>query len=148
MVSCDVFQFAIDRWRARSVPLQPPASETEIASVFRALNHPVSRDIYRLYSLTRGFADYEFDKLWSLWSLDRILEENKDRKSEFLWFADYLISSHMYAFHYLNADTSAVYIDHSSSAHAPVIIAESVAEFLEKYIRNPDEVEAFDLDAT
>lgn len=142
----DPYRLAVDYWQSRSVPLLPAATDDEIELTFSRLNHPLSDDVRLLYSTTGGFADYESDHLWSLWSLNRVANENRNRRSDYLWFADWLISSHMYAFHYENPSTSAVFIDHNSKQHPPEQIAESVSEFLRRYVDNPDNVEAWYLD--
>ena len=99
-----------------------------------------------LYTSIGGFGEYESDNLWSLWSLDRISSENNHRNSEILWFADWLISSHMYGLKYTDSSSSTIFLDHNCSEHPPQQIACSMIEFLEKYIENPDDVEAWILD--
>jgi hypothetical protein len=140
----DVFQRAFERWRTRGVRLLEPASEAQLTAAFAAVDYPLSEDVRKLYSLTAGFEDdYYDDAFLSLWSLSRIVEEKKERKPPFLWFADWMIDSHLYCLRYMNPEVSAVYIDHCDGENPPSQIAESVADFLEKYLRNPDDVEAF-----
>ena len=145
MAGDDTFQLAFDYWRKRGVAVLPPADDDEIERTFAQLKQPLSQDVRRLYSTTNGFADGDCDGVWSLWSLNRILEENKSRNSRSLWFADFLISSHKYCIQYSTPETSAVFIDHNNSADPPYEIAESVEQFIRKYMANPDGVEAFDL---
>lgn len=142
----DPYRLAIAQWQSRAVPLLPPPTNHEIETAFARLRHPLSDDIRRLYSATGGFADYECDCVWSLWSLDRLVRENQNRDSEFLWFADFLISSHMYAFRYHNDEASVIYIDHNIPQHPPTQVAKDVPDFLRKYIDDPDSVEAWNLD--
>ena len=145
-ITDDPYGLAVNYWRSQSVPLLPAATSDEIEIAFAQLNRPFSDDVRRLYSATGGFADYESDHLWSFWSLDRLVRENQGRDSDYLWFADWLISSHMYAFRYISPAVSAVFIDHNSSEHPPTQIAEGVAVFLRKYVDDPNNVEAWNLD--
>ena len=142
----DIFETAVAEWRKRSVKLLPPATSEEIAATFAKLNYPVTSDVRRLYSLTGGFVNYECDYQWSLWSLGRIVKENKRRDTSPLWFADFLICSHVYCFQSMSPSTSAVYIDHNDPKTEPYMIADSLGGFLEKYLANPDTVEAFTID--
>jgi hypothetical protein len=145
MIASDVFQRALEHWQAVSVSLLPPASDAEIATAFGAVEFPLSDDVRSLYRLTAGFDDGQFDGgLWSLWPLSRIVEENKKHKPQFLWFADWLIDSHRYCFRYTNPEVSAVYIDHCARERTPFLIAESLVDFLDKYLRNPDAPDVFE----
>jgi hypothetical protein len=134
MASRDVYERAADLWRSRGVPLMPPVSPEEIGRIFESLGYPVSADVRDLYSVVGGFADFECDGLWSLWSTTRLREENAGRE-KILLFADYLISSHCYGFHYEDAEVSSVYITDTTER-----IAGSLAEFLERYISDPGSV--------
>lgn len=145
-IADDPYRLAVTYWRSQSVPLLPAATNEEIETAFARLNHPLSNDVRRLYLTTGGFADYESDQLWSFWSLDRLVQENHDRDSDYLWFADWLISSHMYALRYISPDVSTIFIDHNCSEHPPKQIAQDVSDFLRKYVENPENVEAWNLD--
>ena len=61
MPSVDVFERAVNRWRSCSVPLLPPADDTDIVETFTHLDYPLSADVRRLYSMTGGFRDWETD---------------------------------------------------------------------------------------
>lgn len=138
MTDADIFGRAADHWRKRGVPLRPPHTPDEVAEAFRALCYPLSADVLRLYTTVGGFADHETDGLWSLWSLPRIREQPQG--GPFLPFADWLIASHRYAFHCEDERTSSVYIVEDDRR-----VASSVAEFLDRYLTDPDSVWAFRL---
>lgn len=144
--SADPYHRAMDYWRSRGIELLPAATTEEIAAAFARLNRPLSADVARLYSAAAGFADHESDHWWSFWSLDRFVEENEKRDSEHLWFADWLIGSHMYAFRYISPDASAVFMDLNRLDCPPTQIANHVADFLGKYLDNPEAVEVWKLD--
>jgi hypothetical protein len=134
---------AIAHWQRQSVPLLSPATDHEIDVTFSQFQMLVSDDVRLLYRTTGGFAEHESDNMWSLWSLDRIFSENRNRESDIVWFADWLISSHMYGIRYTDSASSAVYLDHNSSDHPPELIACNVIEFLQQYANNPDNVSAW-----
>ncbi len=134
-------------WRNRGVLLMPPASEIEVARVFADLGCPLSADVRSLYAVAGGFADYEFDRLWSFWSLGRIRKENVPGRRPFVMFADWLLHSHVYCFHYENPEVSSIYISHDRRSLDRDPIAGSLAEFLETLLCSPDEVEAWPLDS-
>jgi hypothetical protein len=139
----DPYRQAIDHWRCQSVPLLPPATDSEIDAAFSELGMPVSKDVRRLYALIGGFENDESDNLWSLWSLERITLLNRDRDTNIVWFADWLISSHMYGIRYRNHDASEIVLDHNSMDHPAEQIACDMAEFLQKYADNPESVSAW-----
>ena len=138
------YHLAVNYWRSQSVPLLPAATNEEIEAAFARSNCSLSSDVRRLYAATGGFSDYATDdNSWSLWSLDRLVRENHDRDSDHLWFADWLISSHVYAIRFISPDTSAVFIDHNDPRYPPMQIADNVAGFLRKYVDDPGSVEAW-----
>jgi hypothetical protein len=147
MQDYDVYDRAVQHWRERGVALLPPASETELVSTFADLGYPLSADVRKLYTTVGGFVDYQWDDLWSFWSLGRIREMNAPEPVPFVIFADYLIVSHLYCFHYESPEVSSVYISHSGGTLEACPVARNVPEFLEKLLRDPDEVEAWTLKA-
>jgi hypothetical protein len=141
MATPDVYQRAVERWRARGVPLLAPCSRDELGATFETLGCPLSEDVAQLYGATGGFVDYEVDGgLWSLWSLARLRRENEDnpQRGDLVIFADFLISSHTYGLHYEDETVSSVYILEGGDR-----MAESLERFLELYLSDPDSVWAF-----
>lgn len=133
---------AIQLWSDEKVDLQRPWPADEVETFFRTkLGFPLSRDVLTLYSLVGGFAAGTYDRgqEWSLWSPERILEENEHNPGPYLWFADYDISLHFYAFEWISTDVSAVRID-DASRHFPRV-AGSVAEFFTTYLTDPEALE-------
>ncbi len=140
------YNLVAEEWRRRGMPLKSPATDSDLSRVFAELGVPLSADVRDLYTTVGGFQDYEWDGFWSFWSLDRLREESKGKQKPFVMFADWLIWSHAYCLHYENPEVSSVYITYDGRSLEPDPIASCVAEFLEKLLCNPDEVDAFDLD--
>jgi hypothetical protein len=138
-----IFERAVAMWRGRGIPLMPPATAAEIVRLFADLGHPLSADVRALYATVGGFADGEMDELWSFWPLDQVREENSGGGRPFVMFADYLIHSHIYCFHYESTRTSSVFISHDGETLEEEPVAASVAEFLEKLLCDPNEVGAW-----
>ena len=125
------------------MPLLPPATDSEVDETFSKLGVPVSKDVRRLYATVGGFGNDESDNLWSLWSLERVASVNRDRDTRIVWFADWLISSHMYGIRYCNDDASEIVLDHNSVDIPVEQIACDMADFLRKYADNPESVSAW-----
>jgi hypothetical protein len=142
----DAFSELIDRWRVETdTPLMPPVSDAEIRRVFRCLGHAPTADVCQLFSLTGGMPkNCSDDRMLELWCLDRIAEENAESPWEFLWFADWLIASHLYALRPVSPTTSAVYIDHQCDRKtAPERVADSLQDFVSKLVHDPESVYCF-----
>lgn len=145
MSEVDAYGMAIEYWRSRSVPLLPPADPSEVIAVFAELGQPLSRDVLQLYTRINGFAKDEMDCLWRFLPLDELSEVNREYRRKVVWFADYLYASHMYGFQYVDANTSAVCVDHNSKEYPAYRVADSVEEFLKFYVNDPSSVEAPDI---
>jgi hypothetical protein len=141
----EFYEFVAAEWRDRGIPLLPPASSDDIVRLFEDLRCPLSADVRTLYEVTGGFADNADNRLWSLWTLEQIREERCDAPRSIVIFSDYLVYSSFYCLHYENPEVSSIYISHDKLSLELGQIAGSLAEFLEKLLCNPDEVEAFPL---
>jgi hypothetical protein len=71
----------------------------------------------------------------SFWTVEKILRENK-LNAEYVFFADFLIASHFYAFKFKAADSSSIYVYYGKNDRHK--IADSFAEFFELYLENPE----------
>lgn len=132
---------AIEAWRAEGIKLLPPADEATILSVMKQTNHPVSRDVVDLYMRVGGFNENvtSDSRLWSFWPLARIGGRHRDYKRPHTLFADYMINSHLYGFHYENAEVSSVYVDHFNGAE-PVLVAPTVEDFFHLYLTDREKI--------
>lgn len=100
----------------------------------------ISRDVVELYAVTGGMDDDGSDSnLFSLWNLDRVIEENAHHRGPDLRFADYLLDSHCYSFRYESVDRSSVCIDQFDYV-PPEKVADGVAEFFALMLKDPKAV--------
>lgn len=132
---------AIKRWHEENIKLSPPNSEQQIIDCFLEIKSLISKDVLELYSNFGGMFDEGMDEsLLSIWTLEQIKKENST-VSELTFFADFLIDTHRYAFKYENENTSSVYCDYETSEFLK--IADSVEQFFDLYLANPNEIGLF-----
>jgi len=130
-------------WQQSGLTLLPPNSEASVHAALNAAGRNYSRDIVDLYCMTGGMSDDQLDsRCWSLWSLDRIVSEHLRYQRPYLLFADFLIGSHLYCFIYETPERSAVCIDYFNGQE-PRVVANSVSEFFDLYVREDDSLEMF-----
>ena len=142
MPQTDSIEKAVNKWRDAGIKLLPPADESAILEAFRRIDRPLTRDILKLFRTTAGFDQYDSDShLWSLWPLSRIVEEHETIKYErpYTLFADFMINSYLYCFHFRDDNISSVCIDYFDG-NDPMSVAQSVEEFFELYLTNPDSI--------
>ncbi|HXG83146.1 MAG TPA: hypothetical protein VNI84_03875 [Pyrinomonadaceae bacterium] len=132
---------AINRWQEENIKLSPPETEQEIIDCFLAIESLISKDILEFYSAFGGMVDDVMDNsLLSIWTLEKIKQENST-VSELTYFADFLIETYRYAFKYENENTSSIYCDCETSEFLK--IADSVEQFFDLYLTNPNEIGLF-----
>src|SRR4051812_7104433 len=120
-------------WQQLSVPLLPPPAQAEVEAVWRQLNRPLSADVVALYTAVGGFdRDYYDDRVWSLWSIERVAEENAVRPGLGVMFSDFLIDSHAYSLRFEDVNRSSVWL--GASADGELHMASGLVEFLERYL--------------
>ena len=123
----------VEQWRREGVELLPACEENEVIQKLGSLDHMLSRDVVDLYCTTGGMADGEMDeKGWSLWPLERVVEEHRLFPLPTLAFADFLIDSHLYRLKWESVETSSVYIDYGVGE--PKQVADSLDEFFHLYL--------------
>ncbi|MBC7795488.1 MAG: hypothetical protein H7Z37_01285 [Pyrinomonadaceae bacterium] len=136
----------IEGWRNDKARLFPPNNRAEVVSAFEKINRKCSADVIELYCATGGMdEDSRDDKLFTLWSLNKIVLENTAFKGESVLdvaFGDYFIESHLYYFRYENENTSSVYTDGSKDGKI-IKIADSVSEFFYIYLTDSKEIGLF-----
>ena len=134
---------AIENWNREGIKLHPPIEEQVITTVLEKVGRPYSRDIITLYSATGGMQSEESDShLRELWSIERLLSKNLKYNRREILFADFCINSHLYCFRYVSDQTSSVCIDYFNGEE-PEHIADSVREFFEIYVTDPEKLRMF-----
>ncbi len=135
-------QSLVRRWKMEGVRLSPPESPQAIIDSFARVGAQASRDVVEFYSEFGGMEPMDNDCL-KIWSLAEIVTDNSEHSEYGPIFADYLVSSWSFRLKYVDAGTSAVYVDYHSDSKPPVLVAPSLAEFLLTYERNPKAVHAW-----
>ena len=124
-----------EHWKQSNLNLAEPLLEKELVDIFANIEIPISREVIEVYSNLNGFNEWEMDsECLTFWEIQKILKENK-RKSEYVYFADFLINSHFYAFKFEDANNSSVFASYSENDNRRV--ADSFDEFFEIYLKNP-----------
>ena len=114
----------VKRRQGENIKLSPPNSEQQVIDCFLAINSSISKDVLELYNNFGGMTDGDMDEsLLSIWTLEEIKKKNSSAP-EFIYFADFLIDSHRYAFKYEDVNISSVYSDWETSDF--VKVADSV----------------------
>jgi hypothetical protein len=128
----------IQGWEREGIELLPPHGEKEIVARLSRLGCPFSRDVVSLYCMTGGMADDgTTDNVGlSLWSLEKLVDENLNQLRPLLLFMDFLIDSHFYGLQYEDAETSSAHIDYFDGK-SPKRIAGSLDEFFRLYLSDP-----------
>ncbi len=91
----------VERWRSAGVPLEPPASTSDLLALETALAAPLPVDVAAFYKLANGMPDLVYDAHEvSFWSIARSLAERESRNGadpngpfSDLAIADFLINS-------------------------------------------------------
>ncbi|MBC8043159.1 MAG: SMI1/KNR4 family protein [Rhizobacter sp.] len=143
MTQLPAIDTVLGKWRAEGIKLLPPATEATVVAALDKTGKQYSQDVVALYCATGGMEMNESDhSMWALWSLEQVISENKASNHAHLLFSDYLIFSHLYYFKYESEEKSSIYLDHFVG-EPPVIVAASVNEFFELYLKNPEKLEMF-----
>jgi hypothetical protein len=135
-------QALVRRWRKEGVTPFPPESPQAIVEAFARVGSIATRDVFEFYSEFGGMEPMD-DGYLKIWSLSEILADNPERSDYGPLFADYLMSCWSFRLKPLDAEKSAVYVDHHSGTQPPELVANSLAEFLFTYERNPEAAHAW-----
>jgi hypothetical protein len=135
-------QTLVRRWRKEGITLLPAESAQAIAEAFAGVGSIATPDVLEFYSEFGGMEPMD-DGFLKIWSLSEIVAENAERSGFGPLFADYLISSWSFRLKPVGAERSAVYVDHHSGTKPPELVANSLAEFLAIYERDPEAAHAW-----
>jgi hypothetical protein len=130
----------IGMWKREGVTLLPPADEWDVRVALEGLRKPYSRDVVEVFCVTGGMDGRMDQRCLSLWPLERVRRENQARDDEVdVAFADFLIDSFRYEFHYEDAARSSVYGGYNRRR-----LAECVEGFFELCIEDPRRLDLMD----
>ena len=134
-------QTLLRRWKKEGIALLPPESSQAIVDAFARVGSMATREVFEFYSEFGGMEPMD-DGCLKIWSLSEIIAENSERSEFGPLFADYLLSSWSFRLRPVNAETSAVYVERHDESQSLELVANSLAEFLATYERNPKAVHA------
>ena len=145
MTVLTVMDDLLRKWRGDGVSLLPSADEVSVVAALDKTGRRYSSDVVALYCATGGMPDGESDAhMWTLWPLEQVVSENANYlERPHLLFADFLIHSHLYCFRYESEERSSVCVDYFDGKE-PEVLAGSVSEFFELYLKNPGALGMFD----
>src|SRR5688572_1942464 len=126
----------VDRWRRQGIELLPPPTPAEIQAAFASVGAVATPDVVALYTAVGGIPGTD-ESFWCLWSLEEIRKENKVFSPFGVLFSDYMISCWCYRVRANQGATSSILVDYFDGK-APSVVAESVEEFVEIYLKDPD----------
>lgn len=129
-------EILIRKWKAEGMRPLPPYGAAIVRATFLQLGMEASRDLIELYSTIGGMEVHD-DKLWRLWPLSEVADRASDTNDYGFLFSDYLIDSWAYRVKPDGPGTSKVYVDYFNG-NKPVLIAGTLEEFFDKYVRNAD----------
>ena len=126
----DSIEALLADWRKSGVELLPPRPYGRVVDALLATGRPISQDVLQLYTRTGGMVDGESDaRLFTLWDVDRVVEENRRYRGTGLLFADFCIDAHCYCFKYESTERSSVAVEHFIDT-APTLSQILAASFL------------------
>ena len=133
----DVIQKLLDSQEKLGIEFNQPADDASIAAFNTAFKLTLPDELVRLYKFTNGFAT--LDALFRITPLDECIRElmqydNGVRGSEFV-FAEYMIYSDTWKVR-LKPNNPELYdiINQNHETEAAVILTNSVADFLNRYL--------------
>lgn len=126
--------------------LLPPYGESIVRATFLETGIEASKDLIRLYGAIGGM-DVHDDKLWRLWPLSEVADRKSEANAFGVLFSDYLLDSWAYRIKPSDMATSAVYVDYFDGK-APFLVARTLDEFFDAYVRHADRLLTQSGDAT
>jgi hypothetical protein len=138
---------ALSSWHSQGIRFHAPAAGVDIKSVFADCGCFASADVLDLYQHANGFEDGVYClNQWSLWSIEKIREENEFNPSQDIWFADYLICSHYFCLRAEDSLASSVHVQlYDNSGFQSLKVADSLTQFLQLLLSDPQLVHVFPL---
>lgn len=131
----------IRQWQDENVPLNPGASEVELAAFENRFGLTLPGDFRYFYSLANGMTLYPDDFLFMLWPLSEISDNLVIDRTVIpfrveIIFGDFLISSHRYL---LRTDNTGRFFI-TSEINVDERLADSFVHFIKRYLSEPDKL--------
>lgn len=125
-------QEVITKWRSETVKLNTPAIATDIEKTEAALNFKFPEDFREFYLVANGFEDYDWQEhMFSLWPLERIIEEYESEDKRFIGFCDFFTSSLFIGFNKIQPGIFKIYnLKEHQNVEMGVLIAQSFEEVI------------------
>ena len=121
---------ALGHWKARGLHLGAGIEPVDVARRFAAAGRAVTTNVLALFASCNGMTNEAWDeKAFTLWPLEKCIEECASHDPLDVPFADFLISSAEYLFRRESEDRSSVWIGYGFGALAHRQVASSVEEF-------------------
>lgn len=128
-------------WKKEGLNLVKPFLPFQVTRAFEQLSVSISKEVIDVYSNLGGIEDWGCDSIcFSFWTIERILEENEPN-SKLIFFADFLINSHLYGFKFEDENVSSIHIYNGDKDIEKV--ADSFNEFFEIYLNEPEKLNLF-----
>ncbi len=135
-----VFENVFSYWRDSGVPIVAPLAEAEIREKLEVAGLCVGEDYINFLAVVGGMADRDMSlDLWSVWPLDLVLEENRILRGDGVYFADWLINSHLHLLRREETSRSSVWVDGFDSK-GPHRVADSLLEFWTRYLGRDESI--------
>jgi hypothetical protein len=146
-------KLAIQGWQDAEIDLglYPPATKEQLHAAMERIGRRASADVEQVYTSTGGFGGTDGHG-FTLWPLERILQENAGSDNLRWAFADFnfvavtrstrfshtLIESFRFRLQYENELVSSVWID--DGRDLTFSVASSLAEFFHLYLNDPRQI--------
>jgi hypothetical protein len=89
----------VSKWKNNGTKLQPGVSLDAIVDLEKMIQFRFPREFKEFYQQANGCEYLEMTgSYYSLWSLERILEEHKNSDNNYVGICDYLINSYSFGF--------------------------------------------------
>ncbi len=134
----EVFSKVLDYWRKADVSLAPALKRNEVEQRLSSAGLVVGSDFIDFYSIAGGMVDEDCN-LWSCWSIERIVEENRAYSRSGVLFADWCINSYLYVLRRETESRSSVWVDFFNDKE-PQKVSGSLNDFFERYLAKDETI--------
>jgi hypothetical protein len=138
----DIAQLVLKEWNSEAIRPNHAIPANDVLFQFQFMGVNATTEILEVFSHLNGFDDGSMDRhCINFWSMDKIKLE-KQRNSDLVEFADFLIDSHRYGFKVEPNHSVGIYVVYDEDASDKV--AGSFREFFQLYLTDAEELGAFE----